>query len=78
MARFKFKGTATERELDTLWSKQVIRADTVAKDAYELSATFKAAFPDWQKFKNNYNTWRNNKTLDLENAKNPAGKPVGE
>ena len=77
MARTRFKGTPTERELNSMWSKQIIRGDTMAKDAYDLSPIFKEAFPDWQKFKNNYNTWRNNKTAEIEMARNPTGKPAG-
>ncbi len=78
MARARFKGSPVEKLLNKLWTKQVIKCDTTAKEAFDLDENEIFSNFTWNKFKNSYTAWRSERIRELDGEKNPDEPPLGK
>ena len=74
----KFKGSDTERELESLYGNGLIDQTVTAKEAYELSLVFKRDIT-FDKFQPKYYNWKRKKAWG-EEAERTGGNdpPTGE
>lgn len=79
MPIIRFKGSDSERELNTMWNSGVFANRKVtARQAYELSPTFQQEMT-FQKFNYRYYNWRRRKLEDEEKERTGGvANPQGE
>ena len=78
MVIIRFKGSASERELESMWANGVFARKVTAREAYELSPIFQNEMT-FEKFNYRYYNWSRKKQAEEEVQRTGGmGPPQGK